>query len=84
MKRSFISKLKIYLYFKYCKLSKKRFFKKYIVVFKYGNTVDYFLGVCGINKKEVIKQIELLLINSDMFDIKSKNDVQIIAVEVED
>lgn len=84
MKNSIFRKLYIYGYFKFCKISKKRFLKKYIVVFKYGNTVDYFLGVCGINKREVINQIELLLITSDMFDIKSKKDVQIIAVEVED
>ena len=82
--RKRINRLYIYLYMKYCKLFHKSFLKNYIVIYKYENNIGYFLDAVGINKRDVIKKVRMLVYHSNFFNgIKNIKSIEIIAIENE-
>lgn len=70
---------------KYCHITDKKMLKHYITIYKYKNKVGYFKHVIGLNKKDAIEKVRILIYNSDFFnEIKNINDIQVIAIESED
>lgn len=85
MKKNYINKIYISLYMKYCKFTHKKFLKRYIVVYKYGNKIGYFTDAIGINKRDVISKVRVIVFYSGFFnDLKNINDIkkiELIAIE---
>lgn len=85
MKTSYINRIYISLYMRYCKLTNKKFLKRYIVIYKHGNKIGYFTDAIGINKRDVISKVRILIFYSGFFnDLKNINDIkkiEIIAIE---
>lgn len=85
MRISILKKMHIYLKMKYCDITGKKMLKEYITVYKYKNKVGYFVGVPGLNKKDVIDKVRTIVYYSDFFyGIKNKKDIQVIVIERED
>ena len=85
MRISILKKMYIYLKMKYCDITGKKMLKEYITVYKYKNKVGYFVGVSGLNKKDVIDKVRTIVYYSDFFNgIKNKKDIQVIVIERED
>ena len=85
MKKSLFKRIYIYLHMKICNITKQKFLKNYIVVFKYNNKIGYFTDAIGLNKKDVIKKTRVLVYNSSFFDdLEDHKKIQVIAIERED
>ena len=85
MKKSLFKRIYIYLHMKICNITKQKFLKNYIVVFKYNNKIGYFTDAIGLNKKDVIEKTRVLVYNSSFFDdLEDQKKIQVIAIESED
>lgn len=84
MKKSLINKIYIHLYMKYCRITHKKFLKRYIAVYKYGNKIGFFTDAIGINKNDCIEKVRTIAYHSGFFDgIKNKKNIQVIVIENE-
>lgn len=85
MKKSLFKRIYIYLHMKICNITKQKFLKNYIVVFKHNNKIGYFTDAIGLNKKDVIEKTRVLVYNSSFFDdLEDQKKIQVIAIESED
>jgi len=79
-----IRKIYIYLHMKYCDLFHKKYLKEYVTVYKYKNKIGYFINATGFNKKDCIDKVRTIVFHSGFFNgIKTKKDIQVIAIENE-
>lgn len=88
MKISIMNKLYLGIYIKYCRMTKKRFLKRYIVVYKYKNKIGYFTDAIGISKRDVISKVRVLVFYSGFFNeiksLKESKKIEVIAIEAGD